>query len=264
MADTFQVRSFIGTHDKDWEDPRFFQHKSLELATVLEGRGLFRWNREVHTIEAGQTVVIPPHVPHSFHASAPIRFGVLLLSNLPAEYLSLFNSLLEGKNCPEIITLSQMDKEQYESLFRQWLRVMSSSLKKPVKTYLAWVQVLLLFFTEHSQKTEQALSITHIADYLRKHLQHGILISDLAVMAGLSEEGLRKRFHKVYQMTPKQFQHACRLAEAKWLLSSTDKDMQAIAEAIGFSQLHSFSNWFKKQEGTAPSEWRKSQRLYHM
>jgi len=68
---------------------------------------------------------------------------------------------------------------------------------------------------------------------------------------------------KVHGMTPKQYQQMSKMTEAKWLLSSSDKDMQAIAEAIGFEQLHSFSTWFKKLEGSSPTEWRKAQRLFH-
>ena len=123
--------------------------------------------------------------------------------------------------------------------------------------------MLLLFISEHSQADHQALSITHIADYIREHLHMGLQIADLAGMASLSEEGFRKRFYKVFGMTPKQFQQQCKLTESKWLLSSTEKDMQAIAESIGFTQLHSFSAWFKKLEGSSPSDWRKNQRLFH-
>lgn len=262
MAGQLHIRSFIGTHGKEWSDPHFFRHPSLEITNILEGSGIFRYEDKEISVNAGQTVLIPSDVSHSFQALTPIRFGVILVEGLPADMQKLFDRLIRD-NGPTIITFSLFNQEQYEQLFRQWLRVMASPCKEPERNYLAWLTVLLLFISENSQADQQALSITYIADFIREHLHSGLQISNLAEMAGLSEEGLRKRFKKVYGMTPKQFQQQCKLAEAKWLLSSTEKDMQAIAEAIGFTQLHSFSAWFKQLEGCSPSDWRKNQRLFH-
>ncbi|GIP31507.1 AraC family transcriptional regulator [Paenibacillus sp. J2TS4] len=262
MTVLLEVRSFIGTHGKDWEDERLWRHRDLEITVVLEGRGRFCREDDERTVDAGHVILIPSGVPHSFHAITPIRFGVLLIDGLPPEVRNLFDRLIIG-GLPRIIALSRLDQDHYERLFREWLRVHFSPLKEPERNYLVWIEMLLLFLNEHSHSDQQALSISHIGDYIRQHLQDSIQIAALASMAGLSEEGFRKRFYKIYGRTPKQYQQMCRLAEAKWLLSSSDKDMQSIANLIGFTQLHSFSLWFKKLEGCPPSEWRARQRLYH-
>ncbi|MFC5406186.1 helix-turn-helix transcriptional regulator [Cohnella soli] len=256
------IRSFIGTHEKEWEDPHAFRHESLELTNIVEGSGLFRWGEKEIPVSAGHIVLIPPDVAHSFHAVTAIRFAVILMDGLPQATRELFDRLLLNGE-PTVIALSPFDQEQYAQLFKQWLRIASSKLKDPERSYEAWLDMLLLFVSEHSQAGTQAQSVAHIADYIRTNLDIGLQIGDLAEKAGLSEEGFRKRFMKAYGMTPKQYHQMCKMTEAKWLLSSSDKDMQAIAEAIGFGQLHSFSTWFKQLEGCSPSEWRKAQRLYH-
>lgn len=262
MTEAISIRSFIGTHGADWEDPRMFSHVSLEMTNILEGSGRFRWADRELPVETGQIVLIPPDVPHSFHAATPIRFGVILIEGLPADTRRLFDRLVPNGE-PAVITFSRFVQEQYEQLFRQWLRVTASPLKEPERHYDAWLRVLLLFVAEHSRSDRRSLSVARVADYIREHLKSGVAVSELAALAGLSEEGLRKRFLSVYGMTPKQYHQMCRLTEAKWLLSSTEKDMQAIARSIGFDRLHSFSAWFKRQEGLSPSDWRKRQRLYH-
>lgn len=262
MSPHFTVRSFIGSHDKNWGDPQFFHHSSIEITAVLEGSGYFRWENRRSTIEAGQVILIPAHLPHLFHALSPIRFGVLLIDSVPQEIKSVFDKLVV-ENTPRIISLSELDKTQYESLFQQWLRIAFASLKEPTQTRLVWIQVLLLFLFEHAYVSQGTLSVTQIADFIRQNLSLNIQISDLARLAGLSEEGFRKRFSKMYGTTPKSFQQMCRLTEARWLLNTSEKDMQAIAKTVGFSQLHAFSSWFKRLEGVSPSAWRKQQRLYH-
>lgn len=257
------IRSFIGAHNENWEDAQLWVHPELEITIIMEGRGRFRANDEEVAIEPGHVVLIPPNVPHSFHASSPIRFGVVLADGIPSDVRQLFDRLIEDEH-PRIIALSRIDSDHYERLFREWLRIRSSRLKEPQRNYLVWFEVLLLFLNEHSHYDQQALSISHIADYIRQHVQASIHIYKLAEMSGLSMEGFRKQFHKMYGITPKQYQQQCRLTEAKWLLSSSDKDLQTIADLVGFCQLHSFSLWFKKLEGCSPSEWRNSQRLYHL
>ena len=195
------------------------------------------------------TVRSAPFVPRF----VPIRFGVLLVDGITPEVRELFDRLIQDDRT-RIIALSHLDRDRYERLFREWLRIHSSPLKDPLRNYLVWVELPLLFLSEHSHSDHQALSISFIGDYIRQHIRDPVHVSTLAEMAGLSEDGFRKQFAKIYGMTPKQYQRQCRLAEAKWLLSSSDKDLQTLAESIGFSQLHSFSLWFKN--GGSPSEWR--------
>jgi AraC-like DNA-binding protein len=257
------IRSFIGTHDEHWEDPQFYTHDSVELTAVLTGHGRFRWGQRESLIEPGHIVAIPSGVAHSFHAVSPIRFGVILVDGMSAELQALFETLLEQTCDPNIITLSHLDKQEYEALFRQWLKIASSSLKEPERNASVWLQVLMLFLAERSSKHHQAASIADIADEIRQHPGRPVHIADLAKRAGLTEDGLRKRFYKSFGVSPKRYQQLCRLQEAKWLLSTSDSEIGDIAAGIGFEQLHSFSAWFKKMEGVSPSEWRKTQRLYH-
>lgn len=257
-----ECKSFIGAHDEHWEDDGLRSHQELEITLIMEGSGRFCAHGREARVESGNVVLIPSEVPHSFHALSPIRFGVLLADRIPSEVKELFDRLIQDGRT-RIIALSRLDRDRYERLFREWLRIRSAPLKDPIRNYAVWVELLLLFLNEHAHSDHQALSISFIGDYIRQHIQDPVHVSALAEMAGLSEDGFRKQFAKIYGMTPKQYQQQCRLAEAKWLLSSSDKDLQSLAESVGFSQLHSFSLWFKKMEGCPPSEWRNRQRLYH-
>ncbi len=259
MSGVFNIRSFIGSSNDSWADPGFHHHPSLEISIILEGSGIFEWAESKSLLELGQVVIVPPHLEHRFEGIHKNRFGVIHLENIPEQLAALLDNMISGGK-PGILALSRLDKDRFERLFREWQRIKISFLKEKTRNETAWMEVLVLFILEYSQAGQQSLSITKAADYIRENLQKGLQISDLAILTGLTESGFRRLFEQIYDISPKQYQHQCRMVEAKWLLSSSGKEIHEIAEQIGFQRLHSFSQWFKKQEGISPSEWRSIQR----
>jgi AraC-like DNA-binding protein len=244
----------------DWQDPGYHHHPSLEISILMEGKGVFQWKDKIEMLEAGNVVIVPAFLEHRFEGIGKNRYGVTHLENIPGKLAEMLKGLVRDEK-PTVFALSPLDKERYERLFREWLRIMSSPLKEKVWTDTAWSEVLVLFLLEHSQADRAALSIAKAGDWIRENLQHGVQISELAELAGMTESGFRRLFEQIYKLSPKQYQQQCRMAEAKWQLSSSEKDMLEIADLIGFSRQHSFSLWFKKLEGVAPSEWRRLQRM---
>ncbi|TMV51576.1 helix-turn-helix transcriptional regulator [Paenibacillus mesophilus] len=257
------IRSSIGTYSEDWFDVGFHQNTTLEIEIILEGRGLFEWPERKVFVETGHVVIIPPGIPHRFAAVTKVRFGVIHLQGMPASLREVADKLAHDYAQPRMYALSRIDRDRFEKLFREWLRVLASPLKEPQRTHAVWAELLLLYLHEHSQTDLQAMTITKAADFLRENLRQNVQVADLAELTGLTVAGFRRTFEKIYRLSPKQYQQQCRMQEAKWLLSATDKDLNEIAEQVGFHRLHSFSQWFKAVEGTSPSLWRKSQKAMH-
>lgn len=57
-------------------------------------------------------------------------------------------------------------------------------------------------------------------------------------------------------MTPSAFINTILFKEAKLLLSHHDCNIGEIAGKLSFSDIHSFSKYFKKQTGMSPSRFR--------
>lgn len=260
MNTEFIVRSFIGTRDVDWVDPGYHQHPTLEISILMEGRGVFEWGGKREMLEAGHVVIVPAALPHLFEGKGRNRYGVIHLDHIPAKLTEMLRRIVKTDQ-PTLFVLSPLDKDRYERLFREWQRTKYSPLKERDWNNTAWMEVLVLFLMEHSQTDREALTITKAGDWIRENLQLGVQMSDLAELAGLTEGGFRRLFEQIYHMSPKQYQQQCRMAEAKWQLSSSNKDMLEIAGMIGFTRQHSFSLWFKQLEGVSPSEWRKQQQM---
>lgn len=261
MHEAFHIRSFIGTQDENWLNDPMHENTSLEIEIVLEGRAVFEWTERRNHIEAGHVVIIPPGIRHRFESVTKNRLGVIHLQYMPPQVRDIANKLAPDSAKPRIAALSRIDRDRFEPLFREWLRVQSSSLQDRQRSLAVWAELLLLFLHEHAQSDLQAMTITKAADYLREHLRHSVQMTDLAELTGMTVASFRRTFEKIYRLSPKQYQQMCRMQEAKWLLSATDKDMNEIADRVGFRRLHSFSQWFKSAEGVSPSHWRRLKKM---
>lgn len=255
----FELTGVIATQKLSWADEGLHQHATMEITIMLEGKGVYEDLQGRQMLESGDIVIVPSERMHRYEGVQYNRLAVMHASGIPARLVPLLGRLVPAGDVGRA-SLSRLDKERFERLFREWLRTLSMQLKERERSNTAWLEILLLFIIEHSRTDKQALSISRAADYIRENLQQGVQISALAGLAGLTESAFRRNFEQAFQMGPKQYQQQCRMAEAKWLLSASEKEIQEIAEQIGFSRIHSFSQWFKKEEGVAPSEWRRLQR----
>lgn len=82
-------------------------------------------------------------------------------------------------------------------------------------------------------------------------------LDELASLACLSLEHLRRLCRKELGRSPMQHLTHLRLQRARHLLSVTDDKVEVIARAVGFASAFTFSNTFLKWTGRRPSEFRR-------
>ena len=81
-------------------------------------------------------------------------------------------------------------------------------------------------------------------------------LCELALLAHVSEEHLRRLCRKHHGRSPMQHLTFLRMQRAIDLLGSTDDKIETIARAVGYDFPYSFSNVFKKWVGLRPSDCR--------
>jgi len=94
-------------------------------------------------------------------------------------------------------------------------------------------------------------------EFLNNHAAEGVRIGDLSRVAGVSERTLRKAFHTVHGLSPKQFDLRERLFGARQALCHVDaarKTVTTIACEFGFFELGRFSRAYKAAFGESPSQ----------
>ena len=100
--------------------------------------------------------------------------------------------------------------------------------------------------------TEAAIS------YIKQNLSDASLsVEDLAKSLGVSVAHLRRKFHQVLGMSPKQYIDKLRMETARMLIETGFYSQAEIAERCGFGDVDYFRTVFKRKNGVTVRAYRK-------
>ncbi len=109
---------------------------------------------------------------------------------------------------------------------------------------------------------DKALSISDTAflksvRYIDENLSNAALsLTDVCAAAGISEAGLRRKFHAYYNLSPKKYLIKLRLDRAVDLLVTSSKSVKEIALECGFEDEKYFSRIIKSTYRQPPSAFK--------
>jgi two-component system, response regulator YesN len=158
--------------------------------------------------------------------------------------------------------VNQSLQMQREPNVETLLQVLELSLSQTVTEKVKARAKKLLTRLEQNQVTNDVADlhqdsvIERVMDYVNEHY-----------LEPLSLEGIAEKFHRAPAHLTTRFRQATglpvmecvlekRMGEAKHLLLTTSKTVQAIAEYVGYSDLSLFSRQFRRRFGVSPSQWR--------
>lgn len=98
--------------------------------------------------------------------------------------------------------------------------------------------------------------LRRIEEYVRTHFDHGISLSDLAGVAGLSRMHFAAQFRAATGYRPREYLLHQRIEHAKSLLLNSETSLAEVALAVGFCTQAHFSTVFKRITGDTPARWR--------
>lgn len=127
----------------------------------------------------------------------------------------------------------------------------SEKVKKHLKKL-----VLLLSKSECNVNREEPL-VKGLTEYLQSNVSAEIDVKNYAEKQHVSVYYLCHLFKKTAGISIYEYRNACRFAEAKKLLASSDMKIVDICFACGFNDASYFAKKFKFSEGISPSEYRK-------
>jgi len=98
--------------------------------------------------------------------------------------------------------------------------------------------------------------IREVEEYLQAHFARGLPIETLADRFGMSPRNFIRRFKAATGRLPGAYVQALRVASAKEMLEQGKVPVQTICAKIGYEDIASFRNVFKRHTGMTPAEYR--------
>jgi AraC family transcriptional regulator len=91
---------------------------------------------------------------------------------------------------------------------------------------------------------------------VHSHLGEPVQVSELAQLAGLSVSHFSREFLREMGVGPKQYALSARLAHARRLLLTGERNITQVAYAVGFNSSSHFASAFRAAFGITPKAFR--------
>jgi AraC-like DNA-binding protein len=172
--------------------------------------------------------------------------------------------LFYGASNAPIISPTEADIDILETVWKMLLIEMKSRDNLQLEMLQMMLKRILILCTRiyKSQEKYNVLEVAKV-DVIREfnflveaHFKEKHSVSEYASLLNKSPKTLSNLFKKLNKRTPLQIIRDRILQEVKSLLSYTEKPISEIGYDVGFSDIQSFSRFFKKYQGVSPSEFR--------
>ena len=234
-------------------------HKDIEFHYVFEGTESYTLSEKEYVLKKGDLVCVNSYVPHNYCMLDSSKSVTLVVS---------LDFLVRNRfNHAEIWFEERIDDPKVGEMFSEIIDAMQENdsahdlfLNASVLKFVAYIA------KKHScdrRKNEtlgglKMLGSTYeyvclAIDYISENFMNSISLDELSALCGLSKYHFLRIFKQVTNYTPTVYINRIRCNYAKQLLLNGTNVTEA-ATASGFSDIHYFSNCFKKYKGCRPSE----------
>jgi len=128
-----------------------------------------------------------------------------------------------------------------------------------IEANLALQRLLFEVYRENRKEHGKHSSTMQVLlDELKENIHHPWTVSEMAEFCQLTENQLRRLFHKEAGMHPKQYLDRLKMRRAATLLTDTQLSIAEIAARLGYNDQFHFSRRFKAMYNVSPVHYRKS------
>lgn len=228
-----------------------------------QGELIFHKPNEFHSVWANKKIA-PNVVVMCFECNSPsmsiFKNKIYQLGDKERNYLSLivkegYNSFLPPLGDPEKNILKQKDNSIFgsEQLIKNYLEILFITLVRQ-KELLNNKQRLSSIAKERSERE----IIKRIIDYMHTKIDANISQNEFCNIFNISKTHLFDIFKRQTKKGIMEYFRNLKMERAKILIREGKYNFTEISELLGYSSIHYFSRYFKKNTGFTPSEYSKS------
>ncbi len=252
-------------------DSPFHHHPEIELTLITAGFGQRLVGDTVEPFQAGDAVLIGPHLPHVWFSDARCRQSSAIVVQFHPETLG--GGVLKAQELEKVRSLLA-DAAQGVVIQDGLAQAMQARLSRLPELSPVQRLTLLLELLEQvalsqnyrllkAKSPEETVSLVdrkrldEVLRYIHANHAHALTLPDVAKVAGLGPESFSRFFRRVTGHTFIETLIQIRLASALALLAESTDTIAAIAYACGFEDLSNFNRQFRRSYGVTPSEARR-------
>ena len=225
----------------------------------LGGSGWAQIGQQHHTLHAGDAIILPPNIRHSYAADATSPWTILWLHLIGPGAEAHHETLTETEASP-VFHLRDLDTlvEAFEETFRFVLGAFTDADLLGLSTMCSRFLGLCRLHQQASGERRRAAEerVLKVIRMMRENLHRQTSTAELAKFCGWSESHFSAVFLRQTQCSPWIFLTRLRLQRACEQLESTDLSIAEIAANTGFSDPFYFSRVFSRHFGISPSSYR--------
>ena len=93
--------------------------------------------------------------------------------------------------------------------------------------------------------------------YIESHFENPLSVDDIAAHVHMSKRNFIRRFKQAVQITPMEYIQRVKIEAAKKALEENNKTIQAVIYDVGYNDIKTFRDTFKRFTGVTPQAYRK-------
>jgi len=183
-------------------------------------------------------------------------------------YITIFNSdllRLFGEELTKLVPVSPIisNPALFEALKRYfgdaWKITCGNEKYKREKQRAIAVLIMACVLENIELKARKAIKTNAANDiftFCNENYVQDITLDDISNKIGISKSHIVRLFREKFNTTFSKYIASLRIAEAKRLLSTTDKSITDISVEVGFNTIRSFNRTFLSVTGTSPSKYK--------
>ena len=252
-------------------------HEELQFTLVTDGRLTMRVNGDDHRLEQGQAIFINRDLLHvTTELSA---FGRYVSINFPDKMLSFFAGSRMEQDCvtpyagnvtlPALVYSPQEEwQRQGIACMEEIIGLLTAAERPPFWEYEAAMKCTQLWFGLISNcgdslappsrgDVRRQQRIREMLAFIHEHYREPLTLAQTAAAAHVSEGECCRCFQAMVRKSPMQYLQSYRIARGQELLTGSDLSVTEIAYACGFGDSSHFIQYFRRQTGLTPRDYRK-------
>lgn len=234
-------------------------HKFHQVIGFLDGGGRHNINFKAHEIQNNSLHILAARDLHllergkgstGFVVAFKKRFlHKLEFVNPEANYHGLFSQ-------SQVINLDQKQSEAFRYITREMLENEADD-RYMLNLIGAFLTKMAVSFQPPLEASPSYDSLAiELIELINRHFKEQLSTDQYAELLHTTSGNLQKKAKKFTNSSPRQLQQDRLLNEAKKLLCRPDANVSEIADELGFKETAHFSNWFKKNTGETPSQYK--------